>query len=107
MDQLTFEILLNPSVKDEDIERLHKQAQEIYHRLENGILTTGDANGIACQYSARINEIRHALVKHGRMIDCVPGDGGNNFFKIVPLNVSTFWKYVIKKSEQWKWLKPR
>ena len=105
MDQLTFEILLNPSVKDEDIERLSAQAQEIYRRLEKGILTTGDANSIACQYSARINEIRHALVKHNQMIDCVPGDGGNNYFKIVPLNESTFWKYVIRKGQQWKWEK--
>jgi hypothetical protein len=84
-------IKLNPSVKPEDKKRLSNQAQAIYVRLQQGPATTGELSAIACQYCARVNEVRHYLVKQGKMIDEVRGKSGNNLYQIVPLSKSKFW----------------
>jgi len=97
------EILLNPSVKDIEQELLNAQAWELYGLLKLGPVTTSKAAAKACQYNARINEIRHALFKIGKMIDMVEGDGGENSYIIVPLEKSTFWEKVKSRGEDWKW----
>lgn len=101
---MTFEILLNPSVPAEDVLRLSNQAQKIYDLLKKGPVSTAKLAATALQYSARLSEIRHVLVRVGLMIDEKKGEGGNNKFQIVPLEKSTFWKKIIQKGEQWKWL---
>ena len=105
MSQLTFEILLNPSVQDDDIKRLSRQCQMIYHKLCMGKIKTSQLARIAKLYNARLNEIRHMVVKHGKMIDCIKGQGGENTYVMVPLRKSSFWEKVVKKNEQWKWEK--
>ena len=107
--QMTLDILLNPSVAEIDEERLSRQARDIYSlfkykQFRLGLkVTTGDLADIARQYNARVNEIRHALVKVGEMIDEIPGQGGTNYYEVVPLEKSTFWKKVKQKNEEWKW----
>ena len=100
---LLCEIRLNPSVKAEDELRLSRQAREIYNLLNLGPVKTSEAAAIACQYNARINEVRHAIVKLGLMVDEIPGQGGDNTYKIVPIEQSTFWKNVKAKGEEHKW----
>ena len=104
-EQLLLEILLNPSVKDVDVERLSKQSIAIFNCFKRGPVKTSLAASIARQYNARINELRHALVKVGLMIDKQEGEGGENTYVIVPLDVSTFWQKVKRKGQEWKWLK--
>lgn len=99
------EIPLNPSVEEKDELRLKNQAMEIYGLLQLGPITTSEAAAIAKQYNARINEIRHALVHKGLMIDEIEGEGGENKYEIVNLETSTFWKKVREKNEEWKWAK--
>lgn len=102
--QMTIaEILLNPSVKEKDELRLSKQAKEIHGLLQLGPARTSELNAIACQYNARINEIRHAIVHQGLIVDEIEGKGGENSYKIVNLEDSTFWKQVKEKNEEWKW----
>ena len=102
--QMTFEVLLNPSVKERDGLRLSRQARRIYALLQRGPVKTSELVAIACQYSARIFEIRKALAPLGLMIDEVTGEGGQNKYRIVELAQSTFWKKVEQKDEAWKWL---
>lgn len=101
--QMTFEILLNPSVKDRDQLRLSAQAGKILDLLERGPVKTSQLAEIGCQYQARLSEVRHALVKLGLMIDQRDGQGGENEYTIVELDRSTFWQRVKEKDEEWKW----
>lgn len=102
--QLTFEVLANSSVKREDKLRLTRQASKIYRSLQQGPMRTSELAAIACQYCARINELRHAIIKVGLMIDETKGEGGENQYRIVPIEESTFWRKIINKGEEWKWL---
>lgn len=102
--QGTFEILLNPSVEEKDVLRLSNQAQKIYGLLLKGPVRTTQLVSVACQYCARLNELRHALVRVGMMVDEQKGKDGNNKYEIVSLDVSTFWRKVKQKSEEWKWV---
>lgn len=99
------EILLNPSVKAKDEKRLRGQALEIKGLLELGPVKTSELAAIGCQYNARVNEVRHFLFHKGKMVDEIEGEGGENKYKIVNLEVSTFWKQVKAKNEEWKWAK--
>lgn len=99
-----LEILLNPSVKGKDELRLSRQAEKIYELLQRGPVKTSELSAIACQYNARLSEIRHALVKTGLMVDEIEGSGGQNEYRIVGLEQSTFWKKVKEKNEASKWL---
>ena len=101
---LLSEILLNPSVDVKDELRLSKQALELYSLLQLGPVRTLEAAAIACQYNARINEIRHAIAPLGLMVDEIEGSGGDNSYEIVELDRSTFWQKVKSKGEQWKWI---
>ena len=106
--QLTLDILLNPSVKPEDERRLSRQARDIWSlfRFKRRLalkVSNADMQEIAMQYNARVNEVRHALCKTGWMIDLVHGENGLNFYEIVSLDNSSFWKKIIEKGEQYKW----
>ena len=94
---LLSEILLNPSVKEKDELRLSKQAKEIYDLLGLGPVTTGEAATIACQYNARINEIRQALMDIGLTVDETDGVGGNNKYEIVNFEGSKYQEHLRKK----------
>jgi len=98
-----LEILLNPSVKGKDELRLSRQAEKIYELLQRGPVKTSELAAVACQYNARVSEIRHAIVKMGLMVDEIDGEGGENQYQLTELQQSTFWKKVKAKNEEWKW----
>lgn len=118
------ELLLNPSVPAVDEKRLSRQAMELYKLLRRGPARTIDLilpDGlscpycgrwfsayrglkIVCMYQSRLNELRHALVHRGVMIDEDKAEGGGHVYRIVPLEESMFWRKVKKKGQQWKWL---
>jgi len=126
MNQLTFEdarkirqdlegkALLNPSVPEEDEMRLSRQVLSMYRlfvgRLRTGCLVcTTDLFETGCQYGARLNELRQALIPMGWCIDCldkvVYGPKlkpikGLNYYSIVKLEDSTYYKKWLKKHRQ-------
>ena len=102
--QMTFEVLLNPSVKDKDQCRLSRQSERILDLLERGPVKTSQLAAIACQYNARLSEVRHCILRLGLMVDQIDGEGGENEYTIVELDRSTFWQRVKEKDEEWKWL---
>lgn len=102
-ERTLFEIPQNPSVKEKDGLRLSKQAWQIYNLLQIGPVTTWKIVSIACQYNARINEIRHALKPLDLMVDEIKGHNGGSIYKIVVLSESTFWQKVKDKGEALKW----
>ena len=92
--QLTFDdIDLNPSVETADENRLSAQAREIYHILilENqqtrklNRISTSELSSMACQYNARIWEIRRHLEKRGFTVVCEKGEGGENWYQIITI----------------------
>jgi hypothetical protein len=91
-------IQLNPTVQPEDEERLSAQAERLLalfqqRRREGLTVHTGEMRDIACQYNARLYEIRRRLVKEGLCVDLVkriPGTGINHY-RIVPLAESKFY----------------
>ena len=92
------EIPLNPSVRAKDELRLSKQAREVYEKLQTGPLTTGELSDIACQYNARLNEIRHTLQPLGLTVDLVKeGNNGNNEYAIVEFEGSNYQKHLQKR----------
>lgn len=125
--QMTLDILLNPSVPAEDELRLSRQAQKICRLLETGRKTgTLVANyqimsclmgPVSCpycqrtiplnylaeflklvlQYQARLYEVRRALIPADCCVDKIHGKGGVNYYRIVPLSESTFFA---KRKEQ-------
>jgi hypothetical protein len=97
MKQMSFEILLNPMVPDEDALRLTRQGNKMY-RLFAGRFRTGckvstmDLREICCMYQTRLHELRRALIKMGWCIDLIKkGPGGNNWYSLVRLGDSTFY----------------
>ena len=96
--QLTFDILLNPSVRAEDEKRLSRQARKILalllERTALGLtVDTSELNDIACQYNARIFEVRLHLARFGLFVDKVGTHKhrpGVNHYQIVPFEKSTF-----------------
>jgi len=76
------QLLLNPSVKAEDEVRLSKQAHKIYRMLLKGRVTTGELSQIACQYNARIWEIRKYLEPLGQTVKMTKGENGNNVYEL-------------------------
>ena len=97
MEQLDFEILLNPSVPPEDELRLSRQAHAIYnlfmdyHKLGLPVPNT-ELTKIAFQYQARLYEIRRALIPLGWCIDLVQkSEDGVNCYDLVRLEQSQFY----------------
>jgi len=98
MNQLTFEILLNPSVPEIDELRLARQSQRMYRlfvsRYRSGLsVSTMDLTIIGAQYNARLYELRRALIPRGWCIDLVRrSENGIAYYKIVRLDESEFYK---------------
>jgi len=97
--QLCFDdLLLNPSVQAEDEQRLTQQAKKILQifvraRQEGRLVANTQLMSLACQYSARLWEIRRYLVPNGFCIDLVRrGEGGINYYSMLPLSESLFYK---------------
>ena len=94
---MTFEILLNPSVPDEDVLRLSRQANKMYglFRIRHRVglcVSTIDLERIGNQYQARLYEVRRALIPLGWCIDLArKGTGGVNYYKLVRLEESVFY----------------
>ena len=94
-EQLTLDILLNPSVKSQDEIRLSKQAQKIYKLLLRGEVFTSQMAVIACQYNARLSEIRIALLPFNKTVDLIFEDPtGNNAYKIVQFEGSKYQEHL-------------
>jgi hypothetical protein len=98
-DQLTFENLrTNRTVPAADCDRLKKQAVAIYNRLVAGPAWTFELLRIACQYNARIKELRDWLAGFGMTIDCIEHEqSGNNLYKITALHGSNYQRLLMEK----------
>ena len=108
------EILLNPSVPNEEEMRLSRQAHKMYRlflgRLQTGCLvSTIDMFECGSQYSARLFEIRQRLIELGWCIDMVTHTpsgrkvlktAGINYYSIVPLADSEYYKKWQEKHRQ-------
>lgn len=112
-EQLTRDILLNPSVHELDEERLERHVRSMYllfwARHVSGILvSTLDLQEYGkAQYNARLSELRQALMPFGQCIDKVPREErpeaaqkGIHYYKLVPLSESTYYKEWLRKQDQ-------
>jgi len=97
-EQLTFEVLLNPSVLAAEEHRLSCQSYQILELFIAAdrigrIVRTSELADIARLYTARMVEVRRALVPKGFCIDLVERDTatGNNGYALVPLAQSTYY----------------
>lgn len=103
MEQLTFEILLNPSVPEINELRLVRQSQRMYRLFVSRYRTslpvsTSDLTTIGAQYNARLYELRRALIPLGWCIDLVKrSETGVRYYKIVRLAESEFYKKLQTK----------
>jgi len=106
MQQLSFEILLNSTVLAEDEIRLTKQAWQIFRlfysngRVNPAVVTTGRLRAMAGQYNARLSEIRRALIPLGWCIDEFHAVGGNNIYKMAPVETSRYCRDRPEKVEE-------
>ena len=99
-EQMTFsqlqrrppEVLLNPSVDDEDLPRLSRQCRKILRRLLNKDLSAPsnkELSGIALKYTGRLSEIRQALQKVGWNVVVIKRlKSGLNYYGIVESKVN-------------------
>lgn len=105
-EDLEGKALLNPSVPEEDEMRLNRQVLNMYRlfvgRLRTGCkVSTPDLFETCLQYSARLNELRWSLIPLGWCIDMVAGgEKGVNYFSLVKLEDSTYYKKWLKKHKQ-------
>jgi len=74
--------VFNPSVRDEDIERLTEQARAVYDRLRRGAVLNTELSRLAMQYNARIYEIREMLKPYGLTVNRESLGDGINRYKI-------------------------
>ena len=93
MQQLGFEILLNPSVATADELRLSKQGRAIFRLFAEGrSVSNVQLANIARQYGARLYELRRCLIPLGWCIDMISKTrGGVVFYKLVRLEQSSFY----------------
>jgi len=104
LKQLTFENLrVNRTVPDAETARLKKQAVAVYNRLREGPAWTFELLRIACQYNARIKELRDWLAGFGMTIDCIEHEqSGNNLYKITELHGSGYQASLMAKGRKKK-----
>ena len=93
MQQLGFELLLNPSVLAADGLRLSGQVRRMYRLFtERQIVSNAELRKIGCQYGARLWELRRALVRVGLCIDLVNRSrNGVCFYRLRSLSESSFF----------------
>jgi len=97
--QLTFDLLLNPSVTEAEEGRLCAQGRAMLGLFRSrdymGLtVSTIDLAEIGCQYNARLWEVRRFLIPQGLCIDLIAKDpvaAGVNHYKIVTLSKSTYY----------------
>ncbi len=94
MQQLDFEILLNPSVVTADELRLSRQGRGMLKLFEGGrSVSNVQLSQIGRQYGARLWELRRALVPLGWCIDLVSKTrDGVCFYRLVPVEQSSFYR---------------
>jgi len=104
MVQLTFENLkVNRTVPSADSARLKRQAVAVYKALLDGPKWTFELLRIACQYNARIKELRDWLAEFGLTIDCIEhAESGNNLYKITDFHGSNYQEMLMAKSRKGK-----
>jgi len=121
---LLSEVPVNPSVEPEDELRLSAQALDIYKRLKHKAMWTADLilpdgvicplcgfcsslspeTHINCQYNARLNEIRHALMEMGLTVDLTEEcASGNNKYEIVNFEGSRFQAHLKETGTLYLW----
>jgi hypothetical protein len=93
MQQLNFEILLNPSVVTADELRLSRQGRRMYALFSGGgLVSNTELARLARQYGARLYELRRVLIPLGWCIDAISKTrGGVVFYKLVRLEQSDFY----------------
>jgi hypothetical protein len=92
MQQLGFEILLNPSVATGDELRLSHQGRAMYRLFVGGrVVSNTELARIGRQYGARLWELRRALVPIGFCIDLIKSRGGVCFYQMRQLSESSFF----------------
>jgi len=95
--QLSFEILLNPSVPEADELRLSRQVEEMYclfvEAKKAGLpVPNTELAKIGLLYQSRLYELRRALIPCGWCIDLVQKtESGLNYYALVRLEQSTFY----------------
>lgn len=105
--QMTFEILLNPSVEEQDEKRLLTHFWSLWNlfwsRCRIGIFVVSTLDLMDCgkaQYGARLSEVRRAMIPMGYCIDLVKhGQGGVNYYAIVPIENSSFYARLKEKGK--------
>jgi hypothetical protein len=107
--QLSFERLYQPPARVEPqlnrtvpaaaAPRLKSQTQYIYRLLKAGPVTTNQLRSIACQYNARISELRKYLREFGQTIDCIGrAKDGNNTYALRAFAGSNYQAELMAKS---------
>jgi hypothetical protein len=104
--QTTFEVLLNPSVEEIDEERLAKRVRALFtlfrarDRAKLPVSTIDLMEYGKGQYNARLYELRRGLIPLGWCIDKTRrGENGNHYYKLVPVEQSTFAQKLREKGE--------
>jgi len=98
MEQLNFQILLNPSVPESDELRLSRQGYRIYkifadaHR-SNRLVANTELVQVGLGYGGRIFELRRALIPLGWCVDLIrKGGNGLNYYAMIRLAESEFYR---------------
>ena len=95
--------LLNPSVETADENRLSQQAIKVCDLFLNGnggyrAVWTNELSKNACQYCARISEIRRWLMKKGLTLDITDRDKfGNHRYVVREFEGSNYQRLLRKK----------
>lgn len=97
MNQLSFQILLNPSVPVADELRLSRQVAEMYRVFveaqKAGLPVPNiELAKIGLMYQSRLYDLRRALIPQGWCIDLVQKTkSGMNYYSLVRLDQSRFY----------------
>lgn len=97
---MTFENLrVNRTVEIVELPRLKRQAMAIYHLLREGPVYTSQLRQMACQYNARIKELRKRLQEFDMTIDLVHrACDGNNRYELRAYHGSRYQQTLLAKS---------
>ncbi len=99
------ELMLNPSVARGDEKRLTNLSRQMLRLFREAYrkgqtVSTSQLVQISAQYNSRVWEIRRWLVPQGFCIDLVKrGKGGENFYSVVRIDESVFYKAHKEKLE--------
>jgi hypothetical protein len=97
MQQLSFEVLVNPSVPSGDEIRLSRQAHRLYRLFVashgTGLFVSNvQMAQVGLLYQSRLYELRRALIPYGWCIDLVQKTkSGVNYYSLIRLAESRFY----------------